>query len=51
MDDDDDIDEVSVTADLGPHLRTWRVFVLRLRWAAIAAAAVLAALLVFCTHG
>ena len=43
MDVDDD-DEVVVTADIGPHLRTWRIFVSRLRWAVITILVLLAAL-------
>jgi hypothetical protein len=50
MDSGEDMDEISATADIGPHLRTWRMLLLRLRWAVIAAAAVLAALLAFRTH-
>lgn len=51
MDSDEDPDEVSVTADLGPHLRTWRVFLSKLRWAVVVATIVLGLLLAFRAHG
>ena len=51
MDVEHDNDEVVVTADIGPHLRTWRMFVSRLRWALFAAAAVLAVLFALWTQG
>jgi|WetSurMetagenome_2_1015567.scaffolds.fasta_scaffold708295_1 hypothetical protein len=44
-------DEVSVTADIGERLRTWRMFIAHLRWFAVATAALLIALLIFRTHG
>lgn len=47
----DDEDEVVVaTAEIGPHLRTWRMFVARLRWLGLAAIALLAVLLVSLHH-
>jgi hypothetical protein len=45
-------DEMPVaTADLGEHLRTWRMFLIKLRWGLAAAMLVLALLLAFCTRG
>lgn len=51
MDSTDETDEVSVTADIGERLRTWRKFVAHLRWFTLATAAFLIALLIFRTHG
>lgn len=49
---DDSDDEMPVaTADLGEHLRTWRMFLIKTRWGLAAAALVLALLLAFRTHG
>jgi hypothetical protein len=49
--DDSDSDIPVATADLSEHLRTWRMFVIKLRWGAVAAVLVLALLLAFRTHG
>jgi hypothetical protein len=51
MDEQDDSDIPVATADLSEHLRTWRMFLIKLRWGAAAALLLLALLLAFRTHG
>lgn len=51
MDSDDDMDEVTATARIGEHLRTWRMFLSTIRWFLAAAALLLIGLLMFRTHG
>jgi hypothetical protein len=50
MDERDESGDIA-TADFGEHLRTWRLFVIRIRWVLAATALALVLLLVFRTHG
>jgi hypothetical protein len=52
MDERDETGEQpATTAGIGEHLRTWRMFLTKLRWALAAAVVLLLLLLVFRTHG
>ncbi len=52
MDKRDEIGEEPATmADIGEHVRTWRMFLAKLRWALVTAVILLLLLLVFRTHG
>jgi hypothetical protein len=52
MDERDEIGEEPATmADIGEHVRTWRMFLAKLRWAVVTVVILLLLLLVFRTHG
>lgn len=44
-------EEPHATADMGEHLRTWRLFVSMLKWNLVALGVLMLALLAFRTHG
>ncbi len=48
---DESGEEPATMTDIGERLRTWRMFVAKLRWALVTAAVLLLLLLVFRTHG
>lgn len=50
MEEEDEYPERPITADMGEHLRTWRLFIAVLKWNVLALFVLLLGLLLFRTH-